>query len=54
MARRRGLRHIHHSPLFWFAVLMCLAAIFLYIASDDLAWSPFHRGSTVPLMAPAP
>jgi hypothetical protein len=33
----RRWRHIHHSPLFWVGVALCLAAIMLYVMSDDLS-----------------
>jgi hypothetical protein len=38
-----GVRHwtsIHHSPLFWVGVFLCLAAITVYVLSDDLSWTP--------------
>ena len=38
--RRRGWRHVHHSPVFWVGVLLFLAAITIYVLSDDLAWRP--------------
>jgi len=38
-----GKRPIHHSPLFWIGVAMCLAAILIYVLSDDLAWRPAAR-----------
>jgi len=38
--RRRDWRRIHHSPLFWVAVLLCLAAIMIYVLSNDLSWRP--------------
>ena len=31
---------IHHSPLFWIGVVLCLAAIGIYVWSDDLSWMP--------------
>ncbi|MGM4891942.1 hypothetical protein [Tardiphaga sp. 839_C3_N1_4] len=34
-ARRRP---IHHSPLFWIGVVLCLAAIVIYVMSYDLSW----------------
>jgi len=37
VARRRDWRHVHHSPLFWVGVVMFLAAISIYVLSDDLA-----------------
>jgi hypothetical protein len=39
-ANRRDWRRIHHSPLFWFGVVMFLAAVSIYVVSDDLAWRP--------------
>jgi len=38
--RRRDWRKIHHSPLFWVAVFLFLAAIAIYVLSDDLSWQP--------------
>jgi hypothetical protein len=38
--RRRDWRRIHHSPLFWVGVLLFLAAITIYVLSDDLSWRP--------------
>jgi hypothetical protein len=37
-APRRDWRRIHHSPMFWIGVVLCLAAIIVYVMSDDLAW----------------
>jgi hypothetical protein len=34
----RDWRRIHHSPIFWIGVALCLAAILTYVWSDDLAW----------------
>lgn len=31
-------RPIHHSPLFWVGVILCLAAIVIYVMSYDLSW----------------
>ena len=39
-SRRRSWRRIHHSPLFWVAVFLCLAAISVYVLSNDLSWRP--------------
>ncbi|NOJ42903.1 hypothetical protein [Bradyrhizobium australiense] len=36
-------RRIHHSPIFWIGVVMCLAAISIYVLSDDLSWRPGAR-----------
>jgi len=38
--RRRDWRHIHHSPVFWIGIVLCLAAIAIYLGSDDLSWRP--------------
>jgi hypothetical protein len=35
---RRDWRRIHHSPMFWIGVVLCLVAITIYVMSDDLAW----------------
>jgi hypothetical protein len=37
---RRDWRKIHHSPLFWIGVAMFVAAITVYVLSDDLSWRP--------------
>ncbi|MEI9917128.1 MAG: hypothetical protein WDN29_16495 [Methylovirgula sp.] len=39
-APRRDWRRIHHSPWFWVGALMFIAAIGIYVWSDDLAWRP--------------
>jgi len=36
----RDRRPIHHSPIFWIGVALCLAAIAIYLWSDDLSWWP--------------
>jgi hypothetical protein len=36
----RDWRRIHHSPMFWIGVVLCLSAIMIYVLSDDLAWRP--------------
>ena len=33
-------RPIHHSPMFWIGLVLCLAAIAIYLWSDDLSWRP--------------
>jgi hypothetical protein len=38
--RRRDWRRIHHSPWFWVGVVLFLAAITIYVLSDDLSWRP--------------
>jgi hypothetical protein len=42
--RPRDWRRIHHSPIFWVGVVLCLAAIAIYVLSDDLAWRPALSG----------
>ena len=37
------LRRIHHSPLFWVGAVLFLAAIAIYVFSDDLSWLPSAR-----------
>jgi len=37
------LRRIHHSPLFWVGAVLFLAAIAIYVFSDDLSWRPSQR-----------
>ena len=39
----RDWRQIHHSPMFWVGVVMCLFAIAIYVWSDDLSWWPTAR-----------
>ena len=39
----RDWRRIHHSPVFWIGVVMCLAAIMIYVLWDDLSWRPGTR-----------
>jgi hypothetical protein len=39
-AAPRDWRRIHHSPVFWIGVALCLAAIAIYLWSDDLSWRP--------------
>ncbi|WP_322515991.1 hypothetical protein SR870_24010 [Rhodopseudomonas palustris] len=36
----RDWRRIHHSPAFWIGIVLCLAAIAVYLWSDDLSWRP--------------
>jgi len=31
---------IHHSPVFWIGVVLFLAAITIYVLTDDLSWLP--------------
>ncbi|MDR3464523.1 MAG: hypothetical protein P4M07_01130 [Xanthobacteraceae bacterium] len=39
-APARDWTRIHHSPVFWIGIVLCLAAISIYVWSDDLAWRP--------------
>jgi hypothetical protein len=41
--KQLDLRRIHHSPLFWVGAVLFLAAIAIYVFSDDLAWRPSAR-----------
>jgi hypothetical protein len=45
MAKKKQLelRRIHHSPLFWVGAVLFLAAIAIYVVSDDLSWRPSAR-----------
>ncbi|MDO9058393.1 MAG: hypothetical protein Q7U92_05135 [Bradyrhizobium sp.] len=36
----RQRRPIHHSPMFWIGIVLCLAAIAIYLWSDDLSRLP--------------
>jgi len=36
----RDWRRIHHSPVFWIGIVLCLSAIMIYVWSDDLSWRP--------------
>jgi hypothetical protein len=38
--RRRHWKRIHHSRLFWVGAFLFLAAITIYVLSDDLSWRP--------------
>jgi hypothetical protein len=38
--RRRDWRRIHHSPRFWVGACLFLAAIAIYVLTDDLSWQP--------------
>jgi hypothetical protein len=40
-AKRRDWRRIHHSPVFWIGIVLCLTAIGVYVWSDGLAWRPY-------------
>jgi len=44
-ASRRDWARIHHSPLFWVGVFLCLVAIAVYVLSDDLSWTPRATGT---------
>jgi hypothetical protein len=41
-ATPRDWRRIHHTPAFWIGIVLCLAAIALYVMSYDLSW-PWAR-----------
>jgi len=41
--RRRDWRGLHHSRLFWVGAFLFLAAITVYVLSDDLSWLPRPR-----------
>ena len=49
MPRPAGRRHhwkrIHHSRLFWVGAFFFLAAIAIYVLSDDLSWRPANTVS---------
>ena len=38
--QRRDWRRVHHSPLFWIGIVLCLASITIYVMSNDLSWRP--------------
>ena len=40
VVRRGSWKHVHHSPMFWIAVVLFLAAITIYVMSDDLSLRP--------------
>jgi len=40
-ARQRDWRRIHHSPLFWVGLVLCLGAITIYVLTEDLSWRLF-------------
>jgi hypothetical protein len=40
----RDWRRIHHSPIFWIGIVLCLTAIMIYVLSDDLSWRPAPSG----------
>jgi hypothetical protein len=49
VARRRDWRRIHHSPLFWVGFVLFLAAIAVYVLTEDLSWRPrIHRHAAPP------
>jgi hypothetical protein len=37
---KRRARPIHHSPIFWIGVVLFLAALTVYVFTDDLSWRP--------------
>ena len=44
---------MHHSPFFWVAAAFILAAMIIYITTNDLAFMPGRRNhEPVPALAP--
>jgi hypothetical protein len=43
--RRHHWKRIHHSRLFWVGAFLFLAAITIYVLSDDLSWRPANAVS---------
>ena len=41
----RDWRRVHHSPWFWLGVTMCMAAILIYVFSEDLSLRLRRQGS---------
>jgi hypothetical protein len=41
-SKREG-RPIHHSPVFWVGMVLCLVAIAIYLWSDDLSFRHSRR-----------
>ena len=41
--KQLGSRPIHHSPLFWAGAILFLAAIVIYVFTDDLSLRPSAR-----------
>ena len=39
----RDWRRLHHTPMFGVGIVMCLAAIAIYLWSDDLSRLPGSR-----------
>jgi hypothetical protein len=37
---------VHHRPSFWIGLILCLAAIAVYLWSDDLSWLPGAAGAS--------
>jgi len=42
-AEKGDWRRVHHSPVFWIGIVMCLAAILIYVWSEDLSWRPHFQ-----------
>jgi hypothetical protein len=38
--KKQTTKPIHHTPAFWIGIILCLAAIAIYLWSDDLSWQP--------------
>jgi hypothetical protein len=45
-ASRRDWRKVHHSPWFWVGVVMFVAAIAIYVLTDDLSIHPRSGGAS--------
>jgi hypothetical protein len=38
--KNQDAKPFHHSPIFWLGIILCLAAIGIYVWSGDLSWQP--------------
>jgi len=48
----RDWRRIHHSPVFWIGLGLCLAAIATYVLTEDLSLRPrIHRAGVQSIAA---
>lgn len=53
--RGRDWRRMHHSPLFWLGLGLCLAAIATYVLTEDLSLRPrIHPSGGQPVAASDP
>jgi hypothetical protein len=48
---KRDWRRVHHSPLFWVGLVLCLAAIAVYVLTEDLSWRPHRHAGTAARLA---